>query len=86
MENKERKKVSEILDSQYMSSKESEGDNAMKIRPLPWLGTAANQFKKMLDDKKAKQLSSQSKRQTKRKIWWMNLTGKGQLPQVEIGG
>ena len=35
----------------------------MKIRPLPWLSKAANQSKKILDDEKAKQLSSQSKRQ-----------------------
>ena len=86
MENKERKKLAEILDSRYMSSEESEGESALKIKPLPQLGTAANKFKKMLDDEKAKQLSSQSTRQTKRKMWWMNLTGKGQLPQVEVGG
>ena len=69
-----------------MSSEESEGENALKIKPLPWLSPAANQFKKTLDDEKAKQLSNQSMRQTKRKIWWMYLIGKGQLPQVEIGG
>ena len=51
-----------------MSSEESEGENALKIRPLPWLSTAANQFKKTLDEEKAKQSSNQSKRQTKRKI------------------
>ena len=41
MENKERKKFAEILDSQYMSSEESEEEDALKIRPLPWLSTAA---------------------------------------------
>ena len=52
MENKERKKFAEILDSQYMSSEESEEEDALKIRPLPWLSTATNQFKKTLDEER----------------------------------
>ena len=52
MENKERKKFAEILDSQCMSSEESEGKDALKIRPLPWLSTATNQFKKTLDEER----------------------------------
>ena len=68
LEEEERKKLIEILDLQYMSSEESEGENTLKVKPLPWLTTTASQFKKTLDEEKEKQLNSQSKRQAKRKI------------------
>ena len=68
LEEEERKKFVEILDLNYMSSEESEGENTLKAKPLPWLTTTANQFKKTLDKEKEKQQNSQSKRQTKQKI------------------
>ena len=52
MENKERKKFAEILDLQYMSSEESEEEDALKLRPIPWLSIAADQFKKILDEER----------------------------------
>ena len=40
MENKERKKFAKILDSQCMSSEESELEYALIVKPLAWLSTA----------------------------------------------
>ena len=68
LEEKKRNKWSEVLDLKYMSSEESAGENVLKVKPLPWLSTCANEFKRKLDEGRQPILNPQSKRQTKRKI------------------
>ena len=68
IEDKKRKKWNEVLDLQYMSSEESEDDNVLKVKPIPWLSSKVQHFKKILDEEREKNLNSQSKRQTKRKL------------------
>ena len=68
VEDKKRKKWNEVLDLQYMSSEESEDDNVLKVKPIPWLSSKVKQFKKTLDEEKEKNLNAQSKRQRKRKV------------------
>lgn len=62
------KKLSELLDLQYMSSEESEGENVLRVKPLPWLTSSAIQLKRKLDEEKEKNMTPQSKRQLKRKL------------------
>ena len=47
LKDEEHKKLSELLHLCYMSSKESEGENTLRIKPLPWLTSFASQFKKI---------------------------------------
>ena len=54
---------------EQMSSEESDGnDNELKVRQIPWLSDNVKKFKQLLDSEKLKQMSSQSKRQTKKKV------------------
>ena len=40
LEDEQRNKWSEMLDSKYMSSEESADENILKVKPLPWLSIA----------------------------------------------
>ena len=69
-----------------MSSEESEDDNVLKVKPIPWLSSKVQHFKKILDEEREKNLNSQSKWQTKRKL--TGETSKRIRPcmHMEVGG
>ena len=69
MNEKDRKKWSEVLKLDYMSSEDSEGqEDQLKVRQIPWLSESVQKFKDLLDSERVKNLSAQSKRQMKQKI------------------
>lgn len=69
VKDKDRKKWQEVLQIEYMSSEDSDGhENELKVRQLPWLSDNVTRFKEMLDNKRKNNMTSQSKRQTKRKV------------------
>lgn len=62
-----REKWEEVLHLEYMSSEDSEGENELKVRPLPWVSEKVTKFKECLDKESEKGMNAQSKRQKKRK-------------------
>ena len=83
MNDTERKKWDEVLQMEYMSSEESDGnDNELKVHQIPWLLENVKKFKQLLDSEKLKHMSAQSKRQTKKKVM---AEGTSQRPQPSSG-
>ena len=68
VDDKQREKWIEVFKLQYMSSEESEDENTLKVKPIFWLSSRVNEFKRSLDKERTKTLNSQSKRQAKQKI------------------
>ena len=65
VDDKQREKWIEVFKLQYMSSEESEDENTLKVKPISWLSSRVNKFKRSLDKERTKTLNSQSKRQAK---------------------
>ena len=65
-----------------MSSEDTEDENTLAVRPLPWISQKAEKLKFTLDNEKAKRMSSQSKRQAKKKSRAENLQGLSQAEEV----
>ena len=63
-----KEKLKKLLQPQYMSSEDTEDENTLAVRPLPWISQKAEKLKFTLDNEKAKRMSSQSKRQAKKKV------------------
>ena len=69
MDEKVRKRWTEVMRIDYMSSEDSDGnEKELKVRRIPWLSENVQKFKEILDDERIKNMSSQSKRQMKKKI------------------
>jgi len=63
----DKKKWEQVLQLDYVSSEDSDGENKLKVRPIPWLSERVREFKESLDKEKNISLNAQSKRQTKTK-------------------
>ena len=68
MSKEDRKRWGEVMELDYMSSEDSDGaENEVKVRHIPWLSENVQKFKQLLDEERLKSMSSQSKRQMKKK-------------------
>ena len=63
----DKKKWEQVLELEYMSSEDSDGENRIKVRPLPWLSERVREFKESLDNEREGTMNAQSKRQKKTK-------------------
>ena len=82
MNDKVRRRWEEVMNMDYMSSEDSDGnENELKIRRIPWLSENVQKFKKVLDEERMKSMSSQSKRQSKIKL----IEGTSQRPKPKGG-
>ena len=66
----DRKKWKEVLNADMMSSEESDpsDDNSMIVRSLPWRASLVDEFYDALDSQMQSGRSSQSIRQSKRRV------------------
>lgn len=69
LQERDKMKWIEIINVDFMSSEESEGeDGELVTKILPWRALKVTKFFKVLDDFNEKEKSSQSKRQSKKRI------------------
>jgi len=64
---RDREKWEQVLELDYMSSEDTDEENKLKVRPLPWLSERVQKFKDCLDCEIEKKMNPQSKRQRKTK-------------------
>ena len=69
---------------QFMSSEESDGDDAIKVNPLPWRSDRVSAFLRALDVKAKDENSPQAKRQMKARH--MGICSSHAQPSVDAMG
>ena len=62
---KDREKWKKVFQVSFMSSEESENDDVIEVRPLPWRSDRVTTFLHSLDEKAHKKKSPQARRQMK---------------------
>ena len=81
---KDRDKWQKIFSVHFMSSEESEGEDAIKVNPLPWRSNRVSTFLHSLDEKAKDDKSPQAKRQMKTRV--LGTSSTRNQPSVDAKG